>query len=114
MTTKAPAKAADDKPFDFNLDTVKAEAELTPFRFHWDGRRWAMQHLEALDVWELMEAAEGGSTGAMVGCFREALGDEWDDFRAIKLPQYKLKALFTAYREHCGFEAGESEASDGS
>jgi hypothetical protein len=112
MTTRtAPRKTADDQPFDFNLDAVKAEADLSPFRFHFSGRRWEMQHLEALDVWDLMEAAEKGEIGAMLGAFKAALRDDFDDFRKVALPQYKLKALFAAYREHCGLEPGESEAS---
>lgn len=109
MSTKT--QTADDQPFDFNLDAVQAETELRPFRFHWNGKRWEMQHLEALDVWGLMEAAEGGDTAAMTGAFREAMGKQWETFRAIRLPQYKLKALFDAYRKHCGLEPGESAAS---
>ncbi|MEW2578341.1 hypothetical protein [Streptomyces syringium] len=111
MTARTATRTTDDQPFDFNLDAVKAETELTPFRVHFDGRRWEMQHLEALDVWELMEAAEKGEAGAMLGAFRSALGDQYEDFRKIKLPQYKLKALFNAYRNHCGLEPGESGAS---
>lgn len=110
-TTRTATKPTDSEPFDFNLDAVKAEVDLAPFRIHWGGRRFEMQHLEALDIWGLLEAAEGGDSAAMVGAFREALGDQWEDFRKIKLPQYKLKALFTAYREHCGLEPGESDAS---
>ena len=118
MTTNRAAtkrtSAPDDKPFDFNLDAVEAETQLLPFRFHFNGRRWEMQHLEALDIWELMEAAEQGETGAMLGAFRAALGDDFEDFRKVTLPQYKLKALFNAYRTHCGLAEGESPASDGS
>lgn len=111
-TKKAAASLPDDQPFDFNLDTVEAESELRPFRVHFHGRRWEMEHLEALDVWDLIEAAEKGETGAMLGAFKAALGDDFEDFRKIKLPQYKLKALFNAYRDHCGIEAGESDASE--
>lgn len=111
-TVKKAASTPDDQPFDFNLDTVKAEVELTPFRFHFNGRRWEMAHLEDLDVWSLVEAAERGEIGAMLGIFETALGSDFTDFRKVKLPQYKLKALFNAYREHCGFEAGESDASE--
>lgn len=104
----------DDQPFDFNLDAVKAEAELRPFRFHWGGRRFEMQHMEALDVWPLMEAAEGGDMAATRGIFQQALGDEWADFRKEPMPQFKLKALFKAYRDFCGVAEGESGASSGS
>jgi hypothetical protein len=114
MTTRtatAKSPTPDDQPFDFNLDAVKSEVELTPFRVHFDGRRFEFDHIEGLDIWDLVEAAEGGEIKAMIGVFRTSLGDQWEDFRRIKFPQYKMKALFTAYRKHCGMEPGESEAS---
>ncbi|MDX3634340.1 hypothetical protein PV728_29565 [Streptomyces europaeiscabiei] len=113
--TKAPAKRPDDQPFDFNLDAVECEVDLTPWRVHWSGRRWEFAHMENLDVWGLMEAAEGGDIAATIGIFKAALGDkDWQDFRKVRLPQYKLKALFDAYREHCGVAEGESPASSDS
>ncbi|MFI5685907.1 hypothetical protein [Streptomyces sp. NPDC051636] len=117
--TKSPA-TPDDQPFEFNLNAVKSEVDLTPFRFLWatadnPNRRFTMTHLQDLDVWELMEAAERGDTGAMIGVFQAAMSKEdWTDFRAVPLPQYKLKALFDAYRQHCGAAEGESPASSGS
>lgn len=117
--TKSP-HTGDDQPFEFNLNAVQAEVDLAPFRFLWatednPNRRFAMTHLQALDVWELMDAAEGGEVRAMLGVFQAALGDDWKDFRAVRLPQYKLKALFDAYRKHCGESVeGESQASSGS
>lgn len=117
--TKSTA-TGDDQPFDFNLNTVQAEVELTPFRFLWatkdnPNRRFTMKHLQDLDAWELIAAAEGGDLGAMVGCFEAAMGKtEWKEFRAVPIPQYKLKALFDAYREHCGSAEGEEEASSDS
>lgn len=118
MTTNRTAtkrtSTPDDQPFDFNLDTVKAETELRPFRVHFGGRRYEMAHLEALDVWTLMDVAERGEIGAMLGAFKAALGDDYEDFRKQGLPQYKLKALFEAYRKHCGVDEGESPASSDS
>jgi hypothetical protein len=111
VTSRTARPTPDDQPFDFNLDVVKAETELTPFRFHFDGRRWEMAHLQGLDIWDLVEAAEGGDLKAMLGCTKAALGDDFDDFRKIRLPQYKLMALFKAYQKHCGLEPGESAAS---
>jgi hypothetical protein len=110
-TTRTATKPADDQPFDFNLDAVKSEVDLIPFRVHYDGRRWELAHIESLDIWDLVEAAEGGEIQAMTGVFRISLGDQWEDFRKVRLPQYKMKSLFTAYRKHCGLEPGESEAS---
>ncbi|WP_406157782.1 hypothetical protein [Streptomyces canus] len=117
--TATTSKAPDDQPFDFNLNAVQAEVDLTPFRFLWatkdnPNRRFSMTHMQDLDVWELMEAADRGEVGAMLGVFQAALGDDWKDFRAVKLPQYKLKALFDAYRDYCGAAEGESEASSDS
>ncbi|MFE4691269.1 hypothetical protein ACFRH6_14565 [Streptomyces sp. NPDC056749] len=120
MTSTRTATRADDEVFDFNLNAVQAETDLKPFVFLWAGkddpnRRLTMAHLEALDVWPLMAAADNGDASAMTGIFREALGKEqWADFRATPLPQYKLKALFAAYRKHSGTEAGESAASSDS
>lgn len=118
--TATDTASSDSEVFEFNLNTVQAESELSPFRFLWaskqnPNRRFTMKHLEALNVWPLMVAADGGDASAMVGVFRTALGaDEWDEFRKTELPQYKMKALFTAYRKHCGVESGESLASSDS
>jgi hypothetical protein len=112
MTTRtATSKTADDQPFDFNLDAVKSEVELTPFRVHFDGRRWEFAHLNGLDIWDLVEAADGGDMKAVIGAFKLALGDQYDDFRKVRLPQYKMMPLFKAWQQHCGVEPGESQAS---
>ncbi|MEU0992009.1 hypothetical protein [Streptomyces sp. NPDC005953] len=117
MTTqkKTAARRPDDKPFDFNLDAVKNEIDLTPFVFQHSGRRWTMQHLQGINVMPLLKAAQGGDAAAMVGAFRLALGDaQWPDFEKAGLPQWKLQPLFEAYQEHCGMGPGESEASPSS
>lgn len=112
MTTRTATKP-DDQPFDFNLDGIQAEVDLTPWRVHWNSRRWEFRHAEELDVWGLAEGAESGDVGATMAIFKLALGDEqWADFRKVKMPQYKMKALFQAYKQHCGL--GESEASPSS
>ena|ERR1700732_277885 len=118
-TTRTATTRADDEVFDFNLNAVKAESELTPFVFLWaskanGNRRLTMQHMEGLDVWPLMVAADQGDASAMAGIFRVALGDDWEEFRKTPLPQYKMKALFAAYQKHCGQDSGESLASTGS
>jgi hypothetical protein len=112
-TTKS-AKPADDKPFDFNLDAVEAEVDLTPFRVHAGGRRFEFAHMQSLDAWHLIESAEKGDLHAMLTAMEMALGDQWADFRALPLPQYKLMPLFEAWQKHCGVEPGESQASDDS
>ncbi|MDG9703819.1 hypothetical protein [Streptomyces sp. DH37] len=97
------ARRPDDSPFDFNLDAAQPPRELKPFVFQWKDRRWTMQHLEELDVWGLVEAAEGGDVAAMTGAFRLALGPkDWEEFHASRFPQWRFKALFRAYRQHCG------------
>lgn len=113
MTSTRTATPADDEVFDFNLNAVQAESDLRPFRFLWgkENRRFTMQHQEALNIWPLMVAADQGDASAMVGIFTVALGDDWEPFRKLPLPQYKMKALFKAYQKHCGQEPGESLAS---
>lgn len=117
MTTqakKAAARRPDDKPFDFNLDAVKCEVDLTPFVFQYSGRRWSMAHLQDLDVMPLIAAAQGGDAAAMVGAFRVALGDDWAEFQKVGLKNWQLEPLFEAYQKHCGMAPGESEASSDS
>lgn len=116
MTTNRAAKPADDEVFDLNLNAVEAESDLRPFRFLWgkDNRRFTMAHMEGLNIWPLAEAADGGDSSAMIGIFRTALGEDWDNFRKVPLPQYKMKALFKAYQKHSGANPGESEASSDS
>ncbi|MFG2748007.1 hypothetical protein [Streptomyces xanthophaeus] len=110
-TRTATSKPADDQPFDFNLDAVQAEVDLRPWRVNFNGQRWEFAHLQALDCWDLVEAAESGEIAAVMGSMKLALGDQWDSFRKIGLPQYKLMPLFKAWRKFCGLESGESEAS---
>lgn len=111
MSTRTATKQApDNQPFEFNLDTVQAEVELTPFRVHWAGRRWELQHSEELDVWGLADGALRGDVAATIGIFKLALGPkQWAEFSKTPMPQYKMKALFDAYKAHCGL--GESPAS---
>lgn len=112
--TARSTKPRDDQPFDFNLDAVKAEVNLEPFRFNHGGKRFVMVNLNELDSWEVVALADGGDVKAMMDGFKLALGEQWEAFRAIPLKQWKLRALFTAYRKHCGLDEGESVASDGS
>lgn len=117
--TKSPVPG-DAQPFDFNLNAVESEVDLAPFRFLWaskqnPNRRFTMEHLQALNIWPLLEAADGGDLGAMVGAFKAAMGPEqFKEFQATPLKQFQLKALFDAYRTHCGAAEGESEASSDS
>ena len=111
---KPAVRAADDKPFDFNLDTVEAEVELTPFRFHWNGRRWELAHMQRLDLWKLIAGAAQGEMGALASTFQAALGDaEYAEFRKIPLPQFRAQKLFEAYATFCGVDLGELQGSTG-
>jgi len=118
MTTapkRIPARP-DNKPYDLDLDAVKAEVELTPFVFHWAGKRWAMIHALELDMWDLIEAADLGDLAAMSKALETAMGDaeKWKAFRATPMPQYKMKALWEAYQKHAGVEPGEFQRSTAS
>lgn len=113
MTTPArKIKAADDKPFDFNLDQVAAEVNQTPFRVHFGGKRWQFAHMDTLDVWQLVSAAGQGELGSLIGMFKAALGEEqYKEFRKLPLPQRAANDLFDAYAEFCGVDPGELEGS---
>jgi hypothetical protein len=111
---KTPARPTrpDDKPFDFNLDAVRAEVDTSSWVINWGGRSWTFLHFEELDVWDQISAAGLGNTEAMAKVFEFALGDQWPEFRKIRLPLYKTKALWKAYEEYCGINAGESQDSE--
>jgi hypothetical protein len=114
-TTRTATKPADDQPFDFNLDTLKPAADLSPFRVHFGGRRWTLKNMNELDAWELLTVASGGDVAAVAGSLRLALGDQWDAFKALGMPQWKVMPLFRAWKEHSGdVDPGESSASSGS
>ena len=109
-------RAADDEPFDFNLDAVKTETTLRDFRFHYGGKRWTMTHRERLDNLPILEAAEsGGDAAATLVSLRAAMGDEqWTRFRKLGLTSRQLTELSQAYDKFCGTDQGESEGSTGS
>jgi hypothetical protein len=112
MSMTTTKKAADNEPFDFNLDAVKVEKDLRPFRFHFGGRRFEMTHRELLDQIPILEAAErGGDAEATLVSLRAALGDQWEDFRKLGLKGKRLEKLLKAYEEFCGAEQGESSGS---
>ncbi|MFJ8755685.1 hypothetical protein [Streptomyces cyaneofuscatus] len=115
MTTQQKSAAAkrrpDDKPYDFNLDAVKAEAEMTPWVVVHAGRRWTFEHMRALNIMPLIKSAQLGDASAVIGTLREALGEQWADFEEVGLPQWKAQKLFEAYQTHCGLQPGESLAS---
>ncbi|MCW2920029.1 MAG: hypothetical protein JWN52_8097 [Actinomycetia bacterium] len=107
-----PKVIKDDQPFDFNLDAVVSEIDLSPFRVHFGGRRWEFRHMQDLDVWELVAEAEGGDMGQITQMFKVGLGDgQLAEFRKIPLPQHKMKELFDAWQKFSGLQPGESEAS---
>lgn len=117
MSTPAAArkiKPADDVPFDFNLDAVASEVDLSPWRVHYGGKRWTFRHLEELNEWTLVESAERGEASAMLEIFRQALGEQFAEFRKLGLPRYRAKELWAAYQKYCGIDPGELQGSTGS
>jgi hypothetical protein len=112
--TKTTNNRPDDQPFDFNLDAVKSEVDLRPFYVNFGSRRFEFAHLQGLNVWDLVEGAGEGDLEQGMRVFKIALGDQFDDFKKITLPQFKLEALFKAYEKFCGVEPGESEGSTSS
>jgi hypothetical protein len=85
----------------FDLDAVPPPMPLEPFPFTWGGQSFTLDHLQGLDAWALTEATEGGDTRAMTGSLRVALGDQYEQFRALGLPQYKVRPLWKAWIAHC-------------
>ena len=110
MTT---SKRPDDKPYDFNLDAVKVEKDLPPFRFPYKGEQFEMKHREYLDQIPILEANEsGGDATATLTALRTALGKEqWEKIRKLGLFRKQMNALLNAYDEFCGAEQGESSGS---
>ncbi|WP_242890281.1 hypothetical protein [Actinomadura litoris] len=112
MTTRKPA---DDEVADFNLNSVKVEKDLRPFRFLYGpkNQRFEMKHRELLDQVPLLEAAErGGEAEATIVSLRAALGDEqWEEIRKLGLREKQMNELITQYGKFCGTSAGESEGS---
>lgn len=108
-------RARDDQPFDFNLNSVKIEKNLRPFRFLYGPKdeRFEMAHRETLDNLPILEAAEsGGDAAATLVSLRAALGaEQWERIRALGLRGKQLTELSQAYDRFCGTEPGESEGS---
>ena len=108
-------KARDDQPFDFNLNSVKVEKTLRPFRFVFgpNNERWEMAHRETLDKIPLLEAYEqGGEAAGTLLSLRTAMGeDQWERFRKLGLRGEQLTKLTQAYDKFCGTDEGESEGS---
>lgn len=108
---RRPRAVPDDKPFDFNLDAIESEVDLTPFRVHFGGKRWEFAHLDGLNEWPLVEAADAGEAAAMREIFKQSLGGQWADFRKLPLPRHKARELWKEFQKHCGYEQGESDGS---
>lgn len=103
----------DSQPFDFNLDAVKAEVDTRPWVCSWNGKAWTFLHFDELDIWDQVAAAGLGEIAAMAKVFELALGEQWEEFRKIRLPLYRTKALFEAYSKYCGIDKpGESQDSE--
>lgn len=106
------AKPKDNEPFDFNLDSVKVEKDLRPFRVNFHGKRYEMTHRELIDQVPILEAAErGGEAEATIVSLRTSFGDQWPDIRKLGLKRGELQALSDAYDKFCGTDQGESSGS---
>jgi hypothetical protein len=101
-----------DKPDVFNLDAVKAEVDLTPFKFTFKGRPYEIPHLSDLDAFHMLTAF--GEKGEAVGLFnvlRRALGDKEEQLRKAGMRGWQFNQLLKAWQKHAGVEPGESEGS---
>lgn len=115
MTTRPAKTTPDNQPFEFNLDALKPSAELAEFRVHFGGKRFVLTNINELDAWQILAMAQGGDLRAVTGSLMLALGDQWEDFKALGMPQWKLMPLFRAWQKHSGdLDPGESGASSDS
>ena len=113
-TTNARKTATDSEVFDLNLNAVKAEKECRPFRFLWgpDNKRFEMAHQQTLDQLPIMEAYTRSEVHGLLATLRQALGDQWAEFRKIPLNDRQRDALMEGYAAHCGIDLGELSASN--
>lgn len=106
-----------DKPVVFNLDAVKSDVDLAPFRFAFKGKQYQLPHLSDGDAFPFFDGmVDGMSDGAlMYRTFTLGLGAEaLAQLRAAGMPGYKFNALLIAWQKHSGVTPGESPASTGS
>jgi len=84
----------------FDLDALIAEKKHLPFTFTFADREWTLPHMDDLDVWPLVEAADGGDLAASVAVLETALGGDWVEFRSHPMPRAGMTALFERYVKH--------------
>ncbi len=103
------------RPTRSDLDALAAEATFEPFPFKWQGREWTLQHQQLIDTWDVIREGEDLTQNQQIlELFQIALGDQWEEFKAIPLPLHLLESLFEDYNAYCGTEPGEDERSAGS
>lgn len=104
-----------DKPFDFNLNSVKVEAKKCPpftFAYGSDNQVWTMTHRELLDQLQILEAVESSNAAGTLVLLRLAFGaEQWAKFRKLGLNDKQIEVLSDKYNEHCGVDTGESSGS---
>lgn len=103
------------RPTHTNLDALAAESTLEPFPFTWQERNWTLQHQQLIDTWDVIREDEDLTQNQQIlELFQIALGDQWEDFKAIPLPLHLLQSLFEDYNAYCGTDPGEDGRSAGS
>jgi len=96
------------KPFD--LDAIEAEAEGRRFEFNYHGRTWSLPPLDAVDK-SLISSPTAAPDQLALEAFRQALGDQWEDFDAVPMSLRSLNALLEEWSRFSGVELGEGLAS---
>lgn len=94
----------------FDLDAAVRESLGTPFTFKLGGKEFTLPHQKDVDKSSLV-LADGNPGQYAMDSLRIALGDQWDAFDEIALSVSGVDKLYAAWNEHCGVEAGESQAS---
>jgi hypothetical protein len=98
--------AQDDGMFD--LDVLERDVTPEPFRFRLGGQTWTMADPPSMD-WKAGGPLNSGDPLLIMETF---LGPEqWERFKTLDMPGWKLDRLFRAWGAHFGVEIPESQAS---
>jgi hypothetical protein len=107
-TTSAPAPSTVQAPDEvFDLDALEAEEEHRPFRFRLGGEVFEMAHIQEMD-WSVAVLLEQGQIDVMLA---ETLGDQYEAFRDLGLPSWKMDELMIAWGQHVGIPLEKLQAS---
>jgi hypothetical protein len=99
----------------FDLAALRREAkqEQTPFVLLYDGDRYELPPPAEIDVESLSQWAEafnsdGVDASSIAIGLQALLGDRYDEFKQYRVTVAEAGAIFDAWANHYGLQAGES------